>query len=157
MLTAQILPHLLHQMVFGGLAAAGFGVLFNFGLRALPWCWACGALALLVRTLGLDAGWTLEAASFTAALAVGSIVFLLQSTLRRASNAMALAGCIPMVPGSFFAQAILGLFSLTRPDLAHADQLIVTTVEYMLRVIFTVGAIGAGLAIPMQLLKTRDF
>lgn len=57
------LLNLLHQALFGGLAASGFGILFNFGWRDLPWCATSGALALAVRTLGQDAGWNLEAAS----------------------------------------------------------------------------------------------
>ena len=63
------LVHLVHQVAFGGVAAAGFAVLFNVGPRTLLWCAAAGALALLVRTLGQDAGWSLEAASFVAAIA----------------------------------------------------------------------------------------
>jgi uncharacterized membrane protein YjjB (DUF3815 family) len=67
---------LVDKVVCGGLAAAGFGVLFNVGLPALPWCGASGALALLVRTLGLRAGWDLEAASLAASLALSSAVQL---------------------------------------------------------------------------------
>jgi|AGTN01.3.fsa_nt_gi Uncharacterized conserved protein len=151
------LLHLGHQALFGAVAAAGFGVLFNFGFRALPWCAACGALALLVRTLGLDAGWSLEAASFVAAALVGLSVGVLRPKLRQASSAMALAGCIPMVPGSFFAQAILGLLALTTPQVAEVETVLVTTMEHGLRVLFTVGAIGAGLAIPTHLLGNREF
>ena len=107
------LLRLLHQALFGALAASGFGVLFNFGWRELPWCAASGALALATRMLGLDAGWTVEAASFTAAAAVGCAGRVLRARLGIASTALAVSGCIPMVPGSFAAQAIFGLFELT--------------------------------------------
>ena len=149
--------HLLHQAFFGAVAAAGFGVLFNFGLRSLVWCGVAGALALAVRTLGQDAGWSLEAASFTAAVAAGCAVRLLREPLGAAGNAMALAGCIPMVPGAFFGQALLGLFAVTAPHAVNADTTILMALEYMLRVIFTLAAIGAGLAIPAHLLRTREF
>jgi uncharacterized membrane protein YjjB (DUF3815 family) len=153
---AQML-HLLHQALFGAVAAAGFGVLFNFGPRSLLWCMAAGALALAVRTLGQDAGWSLEAASFAAAAAASCAVRLLKVRLGAAGNAMALAGCIPMVPGAFFGQALLGLFAVTAPHPENETATIVMAMEYMLRVIFTVGAIGAGLAIPTHLLKNKDF
>jgi len=52
----DLLP-LLHNTVCGGLAAAGFGVLFNVSFRGLPWCAASGALALALRTIALGAGW----------------------------------------------------------------------------------------------------
>lgn len=149
--------HVLHHALFGAVAAAGFGVLFNFEARALPWCAAAGALALCVRTLGLEAQWSLEAASFVAAAVVSLAVRLLRPRQRQASGAMALAGCIPMVPGSFFAQAILGLLALTTPAEAEAGALIATTLEHTLRVLFTVGAIGAGLTIPTHIMGHREF
>src|SRR5262249_10706709 len=103
---------LVDKVVCGGLAAAGFGVLFNVGLRALPWCGASGALALLVRTLALRAGWDLEAASLAASLALSSAVQLAHIRAGISRNALAVSGCIPMVPGSFAAKAILAMFAL---------------------------------------------
>ena len=152
-----ILVHLLHQVAFGAVAAAGFAVLFNIGPRTLMWCMAAGALALLVRTLGQQAGWSLEAASFVAAIAASCTAWLFRRWLGTASNAVALAGCIPMVPGAFMNQAILGLLAVTAPNPGNEVATIVVAMEYTLRVTFTLGAIGAGLAIPTHLLKNRDF
>ena len=148
--------HLLHQAAFGAVAAAGFGVLFNFGLRSLFWCAGAGALALSVSTLGQGAGWSLEAASFVAAFATGCCIRLFQSFLGPMGNAVALTGCIPMVPGAFLGQAILGMLAVTTPHPENAA-VIVTAFEYLLRVFFTLAAIGAGLSIPMELLRNRDF
>jgi len=58
--------HVLHQALFGAVAASGFGVLFNFDWRDLRWCATSGALALTTRTIAQDAGWSLEAATFAA-------------------------------------------------------------------------------------------
>jgi uncharacterized membrane protein YjjB (DUF3815 family) len=151
------LPHLLHQALFGALAASGFGILFNFGWCELPWCAASGALALAARTLGLDAGWNLEAASFAAAAAVACGGRLLRARLGIGSNALAVAGCIPMVPGSFAAQTIFGLFALTAARPGGAGIIAVPTLESMLRVVFTIGAIGAGLSITANILNNREF
>ena len=151
------LLHLLHQALFGALAAAGFGVLFNIGPKILVWAMGAGALALSVRTLGQDAGWSLEAASFLAAFTASFAVRFVRLWLGAARNAVALAGCIPMVPGAFLSQAILGLLAVTAPQPDNELAMIVMAMEYMLRVVFTLGAIGAGLAIPTYLLRTRDF
>lgn len=153
----ELLPHLLHQALFGALAAAGFGVLFNFGFRALPWCAAAGALALAVRTIGQDLAWSLEGASFAAAIVTSCSVSLLRKQLGPACNAVALAGCIPMVPGAFFGQALLGFLSVTAPNLVNAEATLIVAVQSLLRVIFTLGAIGAGLLIPAHLLRNQDF
>ena len=149
------IPYLLHQTIFGGLAAIGFGVLFNMGGQALFWCGAGGALALAVRTTGLGLGWTLEGASFAAALAVGSGVQLFQDRTGVSRNTLAVAGCIPMIPGGFAAKAILGLFALTVPAVQNADQTLMISVQNALRVMFTIGAMGTGLAIPSMLFRAR--
>lgn len=148
--------HLLHQVLFGAIAAAGFGILFNFGLGTLAWCAGAGALSLGVRTLGLDASWSLEVATFVAAVATSCSLYLLRWPLGPRANAVALAGCIPMIPGAFLSQAILGMLAVTTPHPENAA-VIVTAQECALRVFFTVTAIGAGLAIPAHLLRHRDF
>jgi uncharacterized membrane protein YjjB (DUF3815 family) len=149
--------HLLHQALFGAIAAAGFGVLFNFGPGSLGWCCASGALALAVRTLGLSAGWSLEAASFAAAAMVTSCAAgLPRRVLGTRAGAVAVAGCIPMVPGAFFAQALLGLFALTSPLGSPPEATVVATVVSTLRVVFTLAGIGAGIAVPLQLLRHRE-
>jgi uncharacterized membrane protein YjjB (DUF3815 family) len=144
---------LLHQTVCGGLAAAGFGVLFNIRFRPLPWCAASGALALAVRTLALEHGWSLEGASFMAALAVGFAVQLLPSLDGVTRNALHVAACIPMIPGAFAAKAILGLFAITHP--AASSEALITAMDNVLRVILTVGSLGTGLAIPILLVRSR--
>jgi len=70
---------------------------------------------------------------------------------------IALAGCIPMVPGAFFGKAILGLFAVTAPAPAHAEETAILAIVAMTRVILTLGAIGAGLAIPSQMSRRRGF
>src|SRR5262245_10639976 len=97
-LSMELLP-LLHHTLCGGVAAAGFGLLFHTRYRALPWCAASGGLALAVRTTILGWDGSLEAASFVAALTVGAASQLLQPRIGVSRDALSVAGCIPMVPG----------------------------------------------------------
>ncbi len=149
------LAKILHQTLFGALAAIGFGVLFNISRKNLLWCGVAGGLALAVRTVGLQLGGSLESASFAAALAVGAVVQMFQEKIGVSRNTLDVAGCIPMVPGGFAAKAILGLFALTAPVPIEPDKTLIVSVEYFLRVTFTIGAIGTGLAIPSLLLRVR--
>jgi uncharacterized membrane protein YjjB (DUF3815 family) len=110
-MTVDLLP-MLRPAICGGLAAAGFAVLFNVRFRGLPSCFASGALALALRTIAVEKGSRLEVASFAAALLVG------------------------LVLGS--------------------DKALVPAVENSLRVVFTMGALGTGLAITILLLRTRS-
>jgi uncharacterized membrane protein YjjB (DUF3815 family) len=146
---------LVHHMICGGIAAAGFGVLFNVRFSLLPWCVASGALALGVRTVCLAAGWNLEGASFCAALAAGGAVQLLRHLCPDFSpSALDVVGCIPLVPGSFAAKAIMGFYALTAGS-GNDEQMLITAAQYALRVVFTIGAIGTGLAIPTFLLRVK--
>lgn len=147
-------PHVLHQALFGAVAACGFGILFNFGRRCLIWATAFGAVALAVRTLGLDAGWSLEAASFAAAFVTGALALVFRDRLGAAQETIAIAGCIPMIPGAFFGQALLGFFALTAPQAEHLETTVFLSLQSFLRVVFTLGAIGAGLAVPAHLLRS---
>jgi uncharacterized membrane protein YjjP (DUF1212 family) len=147
--------YLLHQTICGAIAAAGFGVLFNLGFRSLPWCAVSGALALAVRTGCQGLHWNLEASSFAAALTVGAVVQVVRARTDISQNALDVVGCIPMVPGSFAAKAILGLFALTAIDPAQATETLTTALQFTVRVMFTIGAIGTGLAIPTLLLRVR--
>jgi uncharacterized membrane protein YjjB (DUF3815 family) len=150
----------LHQCLFGAAAAAGFGVLFNFNWPAVAWAAGAGAVALTVRTLGLDAGWSLEAASFLAAASSAGYVRLISLPplrVRQAGNTLAVAGCIPMVPGSAAAHAIMGLLRLTAQSPVDAHETLLFTVESGLTVVFTIGALGAGVAIVTSFLRHREF
>ena len=147
------LLQLLHHTICGGLAAAGFGLLFHINYRALPWCAASGGLALAVRTAILGWDGSLEAASFVAALTVGAASQLLQFRIGVSRDALSVAGCIPMSPGGLAAKAILGLFAVTAQHPAANNETLVMAVENTLRVMFTVGALGTGLSIPTLLLR----
>ena len=146
--------HLFHQALFGAMAASGFGILFNFGWRDIRWCAAGGALALATRTLGQDAGWSLEAAAFVAASAVGVAAGLLRAYSGIGGNEFAAAGCIPMVPGALAAQGIFGLYALTAPTPTDPATTLVTAIESILRALFTMAAIGTGLAITTLMLRS---
>ncbi len=64
-------------------------------------------------------------------------------------------GCIPMIPGSFAAKAIRGLFALATSAIVNESETLITAAQYTLRVILTIGTTGTGLAIPTLLLRLR--
>jgi uncharacterized membrane protein YjjB (DUF3815 family) len=119
----------------------------------LPWCALGGAVALAVRTCCLGLGWSLEGASLAAALTVGFGIELLRNRTEDSRSALDVVGCIPMVPGSLAAKAILGLIAFTTSGMVQNSATLVTAAQYTVSAIFTTAAIGAGLAIPTVLLR----
>lgn len=143
-----LLATLLHQAIFGGVAAAGFGVLFNCPPRMLGLCFGSGALALFVRTAAQAGDWSLPAASFLAALSLGIADRAWLRAQSPKGSILAVVGCIPMVPGSLAAKALMGFFTLAHalPDSSVA--LLAGTMENAIVVVLTMVAIGIGLSIP---------
>jgi uncharacterized membrane protein YjjB (DUF3815 family) len=149
------LVFLLHQTVFGAVAAAGFGVMFNVAFRRLAWCAVSGALALAVRTSCQTLGLTLVGASFVAALTVGIAAHLRWRRTKARQDVLGVVGCIPMIPGSLASKAILGLYALTTGSVGADSRFLYDVAQYSLLVIFTLGAIGTGLLIPMLPARLR--
>ena len=142
---------LIHNTVCGVIAGLGFGVFFNIRARTLLWCSVLGGAGLAVRTVALQNELRLEGASFLAAVVVGSAVQAIDVRTGTAKTPLAVAACIPMIPGALAAKAILGLIAATGANFATAEAAFVSALQDGLRVILTIGALGTGLAIPTLL------
>jgi uncharacterized membrane protein YjjB (DUF3815 family) len=140
-------PYLIHQALFGGLAAVGFGILFNCPPAMLLECFMSGAVALAVRTGAQGAGLTLPEAAFFAALLVAVIERVLQHYQATRGPILSLVACIPMVPGSLAANGLTNLFLMVESrdgaEIAAAHGM-----KSLLMVALTLAAIGTALAIP---------
>lgn len=144
------LIHLLHQALFGGIAATGFGLLFNCPHRMIGLCFTSGALAVAVKTIGYDmAHFSLPEASFLAALTVAIVdrAWWQHGHAFRGS-VLAVVGCIPLVPGSLAARGVETLFAVTRQGSGDMD-IAGTMLEILTLATITLVAIGTALAIPM--------
>ena len=140
--------HLFHQAFFGGIAAAGFGILFNCPPRMIFECFGSGAVALAVRTVGQAADLNLGEASFFAALVVATLERVLQQFQSSRGSILSLVGVIPMVPGSIAAKGLMNLLALVRAQ--PSDEVLAATngMRNLLEVTYTLAAIGTALAIP---------
>lgn len=140
--------HILHQAFFGGVAAIGFAVLFNCRPQMLAFGFGAGFLSLGMRTILLDHGFTLPAASFFAALVAAIIDRLWKDTPSPRGSLLAFIGSIPMIPGGAAARVLLGLFVVLGSGPAEAVKGIAAIGENMITIIFTLAAIGTALALP---------
>lgn len=144
----EMLFHLLHHAFFGGVAAAGFAVLFNCRPQMLPLCFGAGVLALFVRTLAQIGGFTLPVASFFAALVLALVDRAWQDFPSPRGSVLAVVGAIPMVPGSIAAKVLISVFTLLRTGPGQGIEAAVATWENLMILIFTLAAIGTALALP---------
>jgi uncharacterized membrane protein YjjB (DUF3815 family) len=137
-------PHLLHQAFFGGVAAAGFAVLFNCPPRLLWIGFGAGALALAVRTGGQEIG----GLGLPAALVLALLNRILESPDSLRGSVLAVVGCIPMIPGSLAAKGLMNLFELLKASPGEGLLAATAAVENLMLVVFTLVGVGTALAIP---------
>jgi uncharacterized membrane protein YjjB (DUF3815 family) len=147
--------HILHQAFFGGVAAVGFAVLFNAHPRTLPACFAAGAVALAVRTIGQEAGASLAVASFFAALLLAILDKLWHETGPARGSVLAIVGAIPMIPGSLAAKVLISVFAFLRTGQNQGVEATIATWDNLMMLIFTLAAIGTALALPRLIPAAR--
>lgn len=145
---SSVWTHIIHQAVFGSIAAAGFGILFNGPPRIIVYCIGSGAVALALRTACQAAGLSLPEAAFFAALAVATLERVLQPLQHTRGSIIALVGCIPMIPGSIAAKGLTNLFTLLRVRPGEEVAAAINGMRNLLEVTLTLAAIGTALAIP---------
>ncbi len=140
--------HIIHQSVFGGIAAAGFAILFNCAPRIIWQCIGSGAVALAIRTACQAAGLNMPESAFFAALAVATVERMLQPFQQTRGSIVALVGCIPMIPGSMAAKGLTNLFTLLHARPGEEIAAATNGMRNLLEVTLTLAAIGTALAIP---------
>ncbi len=142
------LLHILHQTLFGGVAAVGFAVLFNVRPSMLPLCFVSGMLALAIRTTAQESHFTLPVASFFACLGVAIVDNFTRDVRAPRGSVLAVVGAIPMVPGGVAAKVLIGVFAVLRagPPLRAED--LTANWQNLMTLIFTLGAMGTALALP---------
>nr|WP_321525839.1 threonine/serine exporter family protein [uncultured Cohaesibacter sp.] len=156
-----LLSHgLLHHIIFGGVAAAGFGILFNFSWRTVGLTAIGGGVALAVRTLGMDAQWGLAMSSTLAAAAVTvyvRLLYLLPVYVPTGGSMLAIAGCIPMIPGSSASHGLVGLMTFATQHGNYDVLLLGSSVASLLSVVFTIGGIAAAITLINEIIKRPSF
>jgi uncharacterized membrane protein YjjB (DUF3815 family) len=142
------LLYMLHQAFFGGIAAVGFAVLFNCRPPMLPHCFGAGALALAARTIGIENGFSLAAASFFSALLLAVVDKAWRESPSSRGSVLAVVGSIPMIPGSLAAKVLVSVFTFLRSGQSQDTAAIIVTWENLIMLIATLAAIGTALALP---------
>ncbi len=142
---------LLKDAFWSGIAALGFAILFNMPVRALAGCAFCGAVGHTIRTVLLQAGLEIELATLFAALVVGLLGYRFARHWHTPSTVFAITGAIPMVPGTFAYNTMIGLLKLASSAAGADEGLLLETVISAIKTLLIVGALTVGIAAPALL------
>ena len=138
-----------------GIAALGFGVLFNTPVLVLPGCFICSIAARMIRETGIHAGLD----PFFSLFIGMSIATLMASGIGRYARVpevlpSVIAG-IPMVPGLAMIQGLQGLFTLAHTGTLHPDLVLIYAVEQMLYSVVAVLALVGGIIFPILVISRK--
>ncbi len=140
-----------------GVAATGFAILFNVPQRTLLPIAVLGALGGLVKFGSMKLGTDIVPASFLSAIAIGIVSISMAHAKNSPPLVFYIPSVIPMVPGFFIYNMILGMMSLTRindPD--QYLQNLISTVNNGTKATFILISLGIGVAVPMLITRRES-
>lgn len=152
----EILAILLKSMA-SGIAAAGFAILFNVPQRTILPVAVLGALGGLVKFGTIHIGAEIVFASFLSATVIGIVSISMAYAKNSPPLVFYIPSVIPMVPGFFIYNMMLGIMSLTRvnnPD--EYLQNLISTVNNGTKATFILISLGIGVAVPMLLTRRES-
>lgn len=141
---------ILSRSLAAGIAAAGFGMLFNVPQRTLLPIGVLGTLGGLVKFGVMYFGIGIVLASFLAAIIIGVVSIRMAYSKDSPPLVFYIPSVIPLVPGFFIYKMMLGIMSLTSvSDTETYLQNLIATVNNGTKAIFILISLGIGVAVPM--------
>lgn len=138
---------------WSGLAAVGFAMLFNVPRRQLPGSFLAGALGHSARTLLVELGAPLEAASLAGGVVVGLVGNALAWRLATPTFVFTVPGVIPMVPGVFAFRTMMAILRLTTAVSSEGPDLLADAGILGIRTALILAALALGISAPRLLFR----
>lgn len=148
---------ILIKSFWAGIAAIGFGVLFNVPRRVIFPIWVLGLLGGLIKFTAMHFQVGIVFASFIGATVIGIISIQMAHMKNSPPLVFSIPSVIPMVPGFFAYKMMLGLIALA--GIENSDVYIKTladTVNNGAKMMFILIALGTGVAIPMLITRKES-
>lgn len=147
---------ILEDAFWSALAALGFALLFNVPRRALLACVLTGAVGHAFRAILITYGaFSIEGATLAAATLVGFLSKALAHHLEMPALIFAITGAIPMVPGTFAYNTMLGLLRLAGAGPGDGGPLLMEVAVSATKTALILGAIATGIAAPSLLFQRQ--
>ena len=137
-----------------GVAAIGFGILFNVPQRTILPIIILGTAGGLIKfgTMHFEVGIVL--ASFLAAIVIGIISIQMAHFRNSPPLVFYIPSVIPMIPGFFIYKMMLGFMSLSNiSDNELYIRNLIQTVNFGTKATFILISLGIGVAFPMLIMR----
>ncbi|MGE0020059.1 MAG: threonine/serine exporter family protein [Draconibacterium sp.] len=142
------------KSVAAGVAAAGFGILFNVPQRTILPIVILGAVGGLVKFGTMYFGTGIVFASFLAATMIGVLSIRMAHFKNSPPLVFYIPSVIPLVPGFFIYKMMLGIMSLSNiTDNELYIENLINTVNFGVKATFILISLGIGVAVPMLITR----
>lgn len=154
----EIILKLIEVSFWSGIAAVGFGILFNVPRSAIITVFALGFGAGFVKFALMHFDAHVALASLLAALFVGIISIPLAHRIHQPPVVFSIPPVIPMIPGYFAYETVLSIMNFifietdTNKRLALIDAIFTNSFS----MVFVLISLTVGVALPMLLLKKNS-
>jgi uncharacterized membrane protein YjjB (DUF3815 family) len=147
-----ILTVVLQDAFWSAWAACGFAVLFNVPQRTLIGCMLCGAVGHSVRTLlMMQFDVQIAFATLAGAAVIGFMGLAMSRYWKAPMTVFTVSGSIPMVPGVFAYQTMLGILRIATTEPQDDAGLLVETVQSGINTALVLAGIAVGIIAPRLL------
>jgi uncharacterized membrane protein YjjB (DUF3815 family) len=148
---------LLEKGVWAGVAALGFGVLFNVPVRTLFAIWCLGAAGGLTKYFLLNVDMNIILSSLIGASLVGVLSIPLAHKIHSPPLIFSIPAVIPMVPGALAYKMMLGLMKISvHTTEAGMETVLVDTIQAGMKTIFILLSLAVGVAVPMLISRKES-
>ena len=151
----EILFNLIEVSIWSGIAALGFGVLFNIPKNSILTVFLLGFVAGLIKFLLLYFNLNIVLATFIAVLFVGIICMPIAHKIHHPPVVFCIPPVIPMIPGYFAYETVLSVmnFIFIEKDTVKRVALMDSIFYNGFTMFFILISITAGIALPMLILR----
>lgn len=108
-----LILNILEVAIWSGIAAIGFGILFNIPKKAILTVFILGFAAGLIKFVLLKFSVDIVLASFIAALFVGILSMPLAHKIHQPPVVFSIPAVIPMIPGYYAYETVLSIMKFT--------------------------------------------
>jgi uncharacterized membrane protein YjjB (DUF3815 family) len=148
---------LFEKGIWAGIAALGFGVLFNVPVRTLFSIWWLGALGGFTKYILMEGDLNIILSSLIGASLIGIISVPLAHKIHSPPLIFSIPAIIPMIPGALVYRMMLGLMKISvHTDDTGMDTVLTDIVQSGMKAVFILLSLAVGVVLPMLVTRKES-
>ncbi|QCX40215.1 threonine/serine exporter [Aureibaculum algae] len=151
----ETILNILEISIWAGIAAVGFGILFNIPKKAILTVFLLGFGAGFIKTFLLHFQINIVLASLVSASFVGLLSIPLAHSIHQPPVVFSIPAVIPMIPGFYAYETVLSIMSFTFLEKDDAKRLVFMDAIFSngFTMLFILISLSIGVSLPLLLLR----